>query len=316
MRVVTIPWTLTDEALAGTSLQYVLAVDADNLDPIEQDLVAGTWSPAPALAWLLGVMAPGDRVLDLGAHIGTFAMPAAAAGARVTAVEPSPRNATLLEAACHENGFGNLRIVANAVDRAPGTLTFLDAGPVSTIETTTLGSASGDFTFNVQAITVDQLEDGPFDWVKIDIEGAEERALAGAGRTLSGLKALIVESNGHALHEQGSSPAALVALLRDCGFTLYRAEGRTLYPIRQPFFQPETNVDYVAVAGEPPLPPGWTLGPPRKARHLAVALAGELRHPVPEHRRYAQRIASQAPLAIRLWMTIGTARSAMARRRR
>jgi FkbM family methyltransferase len=315
VRIEFLPWVLAAEVLAGRSLRYHLAVDAGNLDPIERDLVSGTWVPSPAFAWLLSVIDAGDKVLDLGAHIGTFAIPAAAAGAEVTAVEASPRNAALLEAARRENGFENrLKIVASAVDRVPGTLTFLDAGPVSTIETATVGSASGDLTFTVDAVTVDQVEGGPFRWAKMDIEGAEERALAGAARTLGHLKAFVVESNGHALSEQGSSPTTLAALIRNSGFDLYGAEGRMLFPIGQRFFQPETNVDYVAVAGELPLPRGWTLGPPRRARELAAALHRELQHPVAEHHRYARAIVSQAPVGVRVWLAAGAARRRFGRR--
>src|SRR2546428_12593170 len=120
MRVITVPWTLLSEAVPSGSLDYTFAVDADNLDPIEQEICAGIWSPTPALAWLLSVLRPGDRVLDLGAHIGTFSLPAAAAGAQVTAVEASPRNGYLLRAARDQNGFATLDIIERAVDAAPG----------------------------------------------------------------------------------------------------------------------------------------------------------------------------------------------------
>ena|SRR5882762_11839595 len=119
MQVATIPRTLTDEAFP-TGLSYTLIVDADNLDPIEQDILAGSWSPSPAFAWLLAVIAPGDQVLDVGAHIGTFALPASAAEPTVTAVGASPWNATLLRTARDTNRFSNLTVVEKAVDRVPG----------------------------------------------------------------------------------------------------------------------------------------------------------------------------------------------------
>jgi len=42
---------------------------------------------------------------------------------------------------------------------------------VSAIETPSVGTASGDLTFTVEATMVDQLSSEPFDRAKIDIEG-------------------------------------------------------------------------------------------------------------------------------------------------
>jgi hypothetical protein len=75
----------------------------------------------------------------------------------------------------------------------------------------------------VRATTADTVlaEAGPLSAVKIDVEGAEPRALAGMRRTLEragpGLR-LFIECNPDALRRAGSSPEALLEQLTGLGF--------------------------------------------------------------------------------------------------
>jgi FkbM family methyltransferase len=118
----------------------------------------------------LGIRA-GDRVLDLGGHIGAFAARAAAFGGVITSVEPDPENFALL--------------LENTRDLP---VTGIHAAVVpSTQETVTLyretGENTGKHSLHIrrgrQAIDVPALrwaavvDLGPFDVAKCDIEGAE-----------------------------------------------------------------------------------------------------------------------------------------------
>jgi len=69
-----------------------------------------------------------DLVVDLGAHVGVFALAAAAAGCRVLAVEASQANARLLEASAARNGFEHLRIVQAAASDQRRRLAFCPEG--------------------------------------------------------------------------------------------------------------------------------------------------------------------------------------------
>src|SRR2546425_2322760 len=66
-------------------------------------------------------VAAGDVVVDAGAHIGRYALRAAARASRVIAVEPDPSNFILLEQNVRLNGFSNVVLVPHALSSRAGT---------------------------------------------------------------------------------------------------------------------------------------------------------------------------------------------------
>src|SRR5438309_6727367 len=66
-------------------------------------------------------VAAGDVVVDVGAHIGRYALRAAARASRVIAVEPDPSNFSLLERNVRLNGFSNVVLVPHALSSRAGT---------------------------------------------------------------------------------------------------------------------------------------------------------------------------------------------------
>ncbi len=63
-------------------------------------------------------------MLDLGTHVGTFTLAAAALGYEVIGVEASPQNAALLRAGLEHNAFRHVQLINAAVGDRPGTLEF------------------------------------------------------------------------------------------------------------------------------------------------------------------------------------------------
>lgn len=145
---------------------------------------------------------PGMVAFDLGANAGYMTMVLADAvgkNGQVFSFEPDPRNVTALEANIKLNRLSQVTTVSKAVSRETGTTTF------ATYEYSLVGHImrphmSDDAT--LQEVPTTCLDDFVFaennpapDFIKIDVEGAEELVLLGAERVLREIRpVLIVET--------------------------------------------------------------------------------------------------------------------------
>jgi FkbM family methyltransferase len=251
------------------------------------------------LRLMLAFVEPGDVVLDLGAHIGTFALPAAAMGCRVIAVEPSPANVALLEAAVARNRFGNVEVVAAAACSRSGRVSFRPSGPHGYVATR---ATSGE-TVMVTGLRVDDIlrargvERVAF--VKMDVEGSELRALRGMSGLLSRKDAppILYEANGHCLGFYGSTPNAVVAELERHGYRSHLVEGGRpgrLVRVRAGELQAETVADHFAVKSPSLAVEGWQLAPRLDFEERITRLLAEATSPLADHRRYAARVLAEA----------------------
>jgi FkbM family methyltransferase len=271
------------------TIQYNLVISPDLADPIGSHIAEGRWPLSSALLWLLTCIAPGDTVLDLGAHYGSFAVPAACLAARVTAIEGSAVNATILRSARQRNGLRNLEVIEAVVAGRSGPTEFVNLGPYGTVATADMESSPDYPKVTVEAVRVDDLPGGPFTWAKVDIEGLETSVIRGSPRTFRSLRGMAIESNGYMLHRHGSDPAGLVKAIEQAGMTVYEVYPGILRPLFHPVLQPETIIDYIAVRGDPILPEGWVLSHGRGRKELLRMLDSESRHHIQEHRTYATR---------------------------
>jgi FkbM family methyltransferase len=132
-----------------------------------------------------------DVVLDVGAHLGTFSRIALQRGARlVVAIEPDPVNATCFRRTFEEEiANGRVRLVQAAAWHSSGSLQF-EIGNAS--QTGHVTGAESRSTVTVRAVTLDDMVDelklDRVDFIKMDIEGAERHALAGARELLAARK--------------------------------------------------------------------------------------------------------------------------------
>ncbi len=132
---------------------------------------------------------PGDVVLDGGAHIGMFTVFALIRGAKlVIAVEPNPDNSAILQYNVERNGGGDKVVFVKVAlwDRnrwRRNRLRFLyqtNHSQASHIEYKHKNNCW------VNGVTIDYIEKehGKIDFIKLDIEGSERYALAGAKTTI------------------------------------------------------------------------------------------------------------------------------------
>jgi FkbM family methyltransferase len=157
----------------------------------------------------------GDIVLDCGAHIGVYTREALSLGARlVVAIEPAPEN---LE--CLRRNFADEISKHRVVVYPKGVW---DKEDFLTLYTNP-GNSSGDsFLLRTQAasevqkvplttidIIVNELKLEKVDFVKMDIEGAPDRAIEGASNTLTKFKPRLAIST----EEETDDPQKIAALV-------------------------------------------------------------------------------------------------------
>jgi FkbM family methyltransferase len=159
---------------------------------------------------------PGQVFLDIGAHVGWYAIQAARAvgpSGQVVAIEPAPRNRLQLENNINLNGITNVTIVPQAVWSHAGKVKWQGDSAESVWHK--IDESSGIET--VDAVTVDDLVRrfalNRVDWIKLDIEGAEVEVLKGAAQSIQRFHpALFIEVHG-TLH-------ALEAFLTEFGYSI------------------------------------------------------------------------------------------------
>lgn len=188
------------------------------------------------LAFVRRIVKPGDHVLDLGAHIGFFAIHMAALvgpAGTVTAFEPFEENAELLERSARENRFGDrLHLERAAVSRTSGRvpLTFatetLNSGGAFVV--TDGRAVEGHAVRQVRGVALDDLRlPRPIAFIKMDVEGAEPLVLEGAARLVADDRPVIL-SELHAdqlARVSGRTADAFLSELRKIDYRAFRVEG-------------------------------------------------------------------------------------------
>jgi FkbM family methyltransferase len=286
-------------SLASDHRRIEVVVGAEAEDPISRALIAGTFPKEPHCQLMMSLLRPGQRLLDLGAHLGVFSLPGAAAGFEVVAMEASPRNAALLRASAARNGFKNMKVVQAAVSSQPGTLDFIENGPWGHVPATQ-GADPLPLTIQVRAVTVDELvrELGweSLDFVKMDIEGWELPALSGMSETIRRMNVpyIVYESNGVILHLRGETTEGLRAAFEAHGYRNYLVLQGRLAPMEATDFQPLSWCDYLATKVELDDLPGWTISPLGEEEILELLLP-ECSSSRDEIRAYAAYTLEYAP---------------------
>lgn len=158
-------------------------------DLILQQILEFGGHTRPEVALLASTVRSGDTILDIGAHVGTFAIPlarVAGAAGLVCAFEPTPRSFDLLVLNIELNGLaGTIWPVARAVS---------DHVANFSVETPNERNSGGSYLEQsddgIQSVVLDDwlpenLPDRSVDLIKVDVEGMEPLVLAGAKNVIA-----------------------------------------------------------------------------------------------------------------------------------
>jgi FkbM family methyltransferase len=143
----------------------------------------------------------GSVFYDIGAHVGFHTLLASrlvGSSGRVCAFEPLPRNLRYLHEHVRLNGAANVQVIEAAVSDRAGFEAFAERG-------TYMGGLQESGALAVRTIAIDPLVDAGTicspDYVKVDVEGGEMRALEGMRRTLVRSRPLVfLATHSAALH--------------------------------------------------------------------------------------------------------------------
>lgn len=149
------------------------------------------------IKFLRRLIRPGQRVIDIGANCGVYALTMArlvGPTGRVWAFEPASATANLLASGISANNFTNLELVRSALSSAPGTAQ-LSIGEHSELNELVRGTHPKGTTETISCVTLDDsmVKHGwkDIDFVKIDAEGEETNILRAGTRFLAAESPLI-----------------------------------------------------------------------------------------------------------------------------
>lgn len=172
----------------------------------------------------------GMRLMDVGAHWGSFSLAALHFGgpeAHVLAIEASDKAADIYSLNMRLNGNENRVTLINAAcgDRS-GKIPMLTTG-AGGADYFVVPSGDRPDTIEVDQVSVDDVrKQHGFDpsHLKIDVEGYEEEVLRGAHHTLRELRPVVfIEVHGDLIRRRGKSPDIVLDLLVDAGYSHWEA---------------------------------------------------------------------------------------------
>lgn len=160
-------------------------------------------------------MAPGEVVLDCGAHVGVYTRKALKAGAKlVVAIEPSPMNVESLRRNFKDEiAAGRVVVVAKGVWDKEEMMPFYQDPDNSAADSFVVRGARDKVLMHMPLTTIDkitaELNLDHVDLIKMDIKGATARALRGAEGTLKRSHSRVVIST----EEEQDDPNEIAAIM-------------------------------------------------------------------------------------------------------
>lgn len=176
---------------------------------------------------------PAPRIIDCGAHFGLSIafFKLRYPKARVTAFEPGASVYPILERNIRTNGLTDVELHNVAVSDAEGTVDFFMDGQVLGSMYAVRGDGVDAQVHRVRTVPLSQYIDGPVDFLKIDIEGAENAVLPELARSgkLRLVRRMVIEYHHH-LDAARDDFSVLLALLESEGFGYQLKTSARIFP--------------------------------------------------------------------------------------
>jgi FkbM family methyltransferase len=191
---------------------------------------------------------PGMSVLDLGANIGFYSLLASSIikpNGKVIAFEPFPGNIKIIKSNIAENSFKNMIVVEAAVSDHVGR-SFLYVSPYYFSEHSLFdyhyssGLNKDNTKIEVNVLTVDDYlenhsNDFKVDFIKMDIEGSEKKALKGMRKVFDENEQLVMltEFWPQGFKNDNEDPVDFLVDLKKLGFDIYHVDEveEKVYPV-------------------------------------------------------------------------------------
>ena len=201
--------------------------------------VSGTYEPASLLA-MKRLLPLGGVFLDVGANVGIYSMLASrwvGPSGRVFSFEPSEREFMYLRRHIDLNGLSNVMPLRAAVAGHDGTCElrvarFPHAGLNTITDRFAYDGIETSHTEQVEGLTLDRFADlsrlERIDLVKMDVEGGEAAALAGATRVLHQWRpSWIIEVSPERSDSRDDHISAVLGILHNARYGLFRIDEAT-----------------------------------------------------------------------------------------
>jgi FkbM family methyltransferase len=201
----------------------------------------------PDLAVLDKFLSPGSVMLDVGANLGLFTLAASrlvGASGRVAAFEPTQSTFSILEKNLLLNGITNVMPLRIALSDHAGKARLYHEADFS--RNSLVADAAGQESEEVVTRTLDEvlpeLKVGRVDFIKIDVEGADELVCRGAMQTLrTHCPAVLFEHNSSAAAKLSLDRNGTGGILRKLGYEFCALEGEELVQLEAESL-PEANI--------------------------------------------------------------------------
>jgi len=184
------------------------------------DSTARMWYEGEHHEWMVEVpfiidhmLSATDTVFEVGSHHGFHLIPIARRVSRAIAIEPNPHNVAILKKNLALNSLNNVTVVQAAIGDSVGRIAILqdtNEGGVSS------GGMSDLPTITVDLLPLDRLAEkfGIPQFLKIDVEGFEDRVLRGASQIMRHRPKIAIEVHVDWIARYGSCVEDLLGLLR------------------------------------------------------------------------------------------------------